>query len=297
MVCRIKNIILFIIIVGITMICLTMFFRLGSARTITVDDDGGADFSRIQHAIDNATKGDSIKVWEGIYQESIWVNNSIDLQGNASNKTIIDGNGSMYAIRILSENVNISGLTIIHSKRAIGIESSHVQILDNYFASNNTYGIEIFRSDEIVIINNEFRDCKGSGISITESKDISVDDNYFSDNGYGVSCDRVSKASMRDNYFEYHAMGIYLDFSENIIISNNGFFNTTRSGIFILEDHCEDIQIKNNEFGENRHDVRRYGRETENNQLSDLFTFYSIIIVISMIIAVFVIFLRKEKQI
>jgi len=284
-------------IIGFTLFMLFSGLGFVSGRTITVDDDGGADFSRIQPAIDNATNGDTINVWEGIYQGHIWVNNSIDLHGNASNNTIIDGNGSKYAILISSDYVNISGFNIIHSISGIGIESSHVQILDNNFLLHQNYGIEILGSDEIVIVKNEFRDCNGSGISITQGQDISISDNYFSDNGYGVTGKEVSESKIKNNHFEYHFIGIYLDFSENIKISNNGFFNNTRAGILIFEDNSDDIQIKDNAFGGNRYDVRRYGTETENSQLGDLFTFYSVIIVISMIIAVLVIFLRNEKSV
>ena len=40
-------------------------------RTITVDDDGPADFNNIQAAIDEANEGDTIVVAEGIYYENI----------------------------------------------------------------------------------------------------------------------------------------------------------------------------------------------------------------------------------
>ena len=35
------------------------------AKTITVDDSGGADYSSIQNAVNNATEGDTIRVFEG----------------------------------------------------------------------------------------------------------------------------------------------------------------------------------------------------------------------------------------
>jgi len=38
-----------------------------SGRVITVDDDGGADFSTIQAAIDDADEGDVVEVQPGTY--------------------------------------------------------------------------------------------------------------------------------------------------------------------------------------------------------------------------------------
>jgi hypothetical protein len=37
------------------------------ARTITVDDDGPADFNNIQAAINDANNGDTVVVADGIY--------------------------------------------------------------------------------------------------------------------------------------------------------------------------------------------------------------------------------------
>ena len=39
-------------------------------KTIYVDDDGGADYTKIQDAIDNASDGDTIFVYEGLYFEN-----------------------------------------------------------------------------------------------------------------------------------------------------------------------------------------------------------------------------------
>ena len=40
---------------------------LGQARIITVDDDGPADFSNIQAAIDDANDGDTVEIQPGTY--------------------------------------------------------------------------------------------------------------------------------------------------------------------------------------------------------------------------------------
>ncbi len=49
-------------------ICTCLFFVIPSqARTITVDDDGPADFNNIQAAIDDANDGDDIVIADGIY--------------------------------------------------------------------------------------------------------------------------------------------------------------------------------------------------------------------------------------
>lgn len=64
-----------------------------SGKTITVDDDGGADYENIQDAIDEAENGDTVRVHDGYYKENVVVNKSINLIGNGSENTTIDGMG------------------------------------------------------------------------------------------------------------------------------------------------------------------------------------------------------------
>ena len=60
-------------------------------RAITVNDDGGSDYLKIQDAIDNATSGETIYVWAGTYFENIIINKSVTIIGNGTINTTIDG--------------------------------------------------------------------------------------------------------------------------------------------------------------------------------------------------------------
>ena len=61
------------------------------AKTVTVDDDGGEDFTNIQDAIDFADEGDIVFVYSGTYYENVIINKSINLEGEDMDTTIIDG--------------------------------------------------------------------------------------------------------------------------------------------------------------------------------------------------------------
>ena len=74
---------------------LALTTQQSSAATITVDDDGPADYSKIQYAIDNATEGDTILVKEETYYENVLVNKTVSLIGDGSENTTIDGGGDM----------------------------------------------------------------------------------------------------------------------------------------------------------------------------------------------------------
>ena len=61
--------------------CLPTISSLQLPTTWYVDDDGGADFIRIQDAVDAASNGDTVYVYSGIYHESVNVSKSLILTG------------------------------------------------------------------------------------------------------------------------------------------------------------------------------------------------------------------------
>jgi len=66
-------------------------YELSSNDFIYVDDDGTADYTKIQDAIDNASDFDTIFVFSGTYYETLIINKSINLLGEDRENTIIDG--------------------------------------------------------------------------------------------------------------------------------------------------------------------------------------------------------------
>ena len=101
-----------LLLAGIVLCGILLFLSEGGeGRTITVDDDGEGDYTSIQDAIDNATDGDTIRVWEGVYYENVIVNKSVSVIGNGSG-VIVEGGGEnrASAVRITADLVNVSGL-------------------------------------------------------------------------------------------------------------------------------------------------------------------------------------------
>jgi len=112
-------------IIILSLITILLFIGTGSGKTITVDDDGEADYSIIQDAIDNASKGDTIRVFEGVYNENIIINKSLSIVGNGSKVTEINDANNKSVVMITTDWVNITGFLITdkdNSKGNYGIE-------------------------------------------------------------------------------------------------------------------------------------------------------------------------------
>ncbi len=85
-------------------------------RIWVVDDDGLADFSSIQDAINAASDNDTILVRSGIYHEGIHVyNKRLSLVGEDWRTTIIDGTGK-WAVAELLGPANMTGFTICNGE-------------------------------------------------------------------------------------------------------------------------------------------------------------------------------------
>ena len=62
---------------------------------------GPNNYTKIQDAIDNASDGDTVFVYDGTYYENIIINKSINLTGENKDTTIIDGNGMNMLLAIM----------------------------------------------------------------------------------------------------------------------------------------------------------------------------------------------------
>jgi hypothetical protein len=71
-----------------------------AARTLTVDDDGPADYRTIQAAIDAAAAGDVVSVAPGAYPENLRLKSGVAVVGSGSDVTVVDGGGRGPAARL-----------------------------------------------------------------------------------------------------------------------------------------------------------------------------------------------------
>ena len=179
-------------------------------NTITVDDDGDADYTSIQEAIDNANEGDTIYVHSGVYSEKLTISkNSLKIIGENKENTIINGAGDGFLVKITANDIEFTGFKFddIYGYAVNGVclrlsEASNNKIYNNIF-KEFTYSIEMVNSDSNIIKDNSLIGHNTQGT-------------------YGIYFIGDSDGNtVNNNYIENYLVGIRINGKEDLLEAEN----------------------------------------------------------------------------
>jgi len=210
-----------------------------------VGGSGPGNYSRIQDAIDNASDGDTVFVYSGMYCENINIPLTLCLIGENNTNTIIEGNETDVAVNITADYVNITGFCIQNSwGGGILIEARYATIAHNRF-TNNTYGIGInypyktqnkvpqalyafpsrdhkkySQNDYNTLMNNTVSNNEVGVIIFINSSNNTLINNSFSNTRTGVMIGRSSNNFLKNNTFVHSGLYVFNDTSANTFVNN-----------------------------------------------------------------------------
>ena len=200
-------------------------------NTLYVGGTGPGNYTTIQDAIDNASNGDTVFVYNGIYYENIVVGKSIDLIGEDKNNTIIDGAGIGCCLMGIAENIYISGFTfsnsgkddlalmffdgqytfidniISYNKRGIYCSDAKINVTKNII-SNNEWGIAFENLYHSNIIGNIIQNNSDFGIGLFNCFYSVIQGNQISNNNYGIKISSSWSNIVNENNITNNTIGI-----------------------------------------------------------------------------------------
>lgn len=231
---------------------------------------GGGDpsnYTKIQDAIDNASDGDTVYVYDDLspYMENIRINKQISVIGENKDTTIINGvTGQDHAVRISSKNVIINEFTI---KGESGGQDAIVVFplmelcnISNNIIKDSSYGILLqATSSKITISNNIVSNNNYQGILLQGSSRNIITDNIITENGdFGIALEVNSAQNwIINNTIENNFGGIELSGSSSQNnISSNKINNNNMEGILITGLLCSANEIIVNNISKNKYGIK-----------------------------------------
>ncbi|AKB32472.1 Cell surface protein [Methanosarcina siciliae HI350] len=264
---------------------LTFFFILGSvavstaAAVISVDSNGGENYSSIQEAIDNAQEGDTILVNPGIYKENVKVDKKISILANSSseapgkrtyvlgtvsdedvfyvnsNNVTIDGffisgvssGGEEYEVGIYLEgveNCSLSNNALIMNDVGISLAGAKGNYLVNNLVSLGYQGIALENSEENTLLGNLVL-TNDKGILLYNSANNTLMNNTADSNMKGLSLETSDMNSLMSNTISKNEYGIFSLMSESNVLFNNSLY---LNGVGLYFNDSSDNTVYMNDF-------------------------------------------------
>lgn len=192
------------------------------SKTITVC--ATCPVKSIQEAVLQAEEGDTVLVKKGIYKEAnIKIDKGITLIGE--NLPTIDGEEKGEIITIGADNVTLDGFKIINVGLSYTTDYASVRVVNssgftiqNLVLEKLFFGIYLQKSNNGKVLNNKVR-----GEAVTEFN-----------SGNAIHLWQCKNVEVIGNDVRKVRDGIYLEFSDNITITNNLSKNNVRYGLHFM---------------------------------------------------------------
>jgi parallel beta-helix repeat protein len=215
---------------------------------ITVDDSGGANYTSIQDAVNNANDGAKILVYTGTYTENVNVAKQLVIKsesGNPDDTVVLAADPGDHVFYVTADNVIISGFGVTGSNNhGIYLEEVEGCVVANNIVSNNRYGIGMENSDHNDLSNNTANANEWEGIILRHSRYNILSNNNVFENKVGINVLHSSQYNeVSNNTASNNSVGIEQALSDNNNLTGN-VISKNRYGIFLYK--CNSNEITGN---------------------------------------------------
>jgi len=188
-------------------------------------------YSQIQAAIDNASSGTSIVVYEGVYNERVVLKPGIELVGTGN--VVINGNGVLNVV-VGADNAIIRNFVIQNGVYGIECRETSPRIINNKIINNSSGGIYV-RSASPVVRRNVIYDNEGSGIYIDFETASLIHNNFIFGNAhFGIGINQGNPSVINNTIVGNGGAGVWFNGNsplvQNNIITENGQYGVQDQG-------------------------------------------------------------------
>jgi parallel beta-helix repeat protein len=199
-------------------------------------------YRSIQKAIDLAQDGDTIYIFEGVYNESLQINKQLSIVGLDRKNTTISKNidGYRYMIEITSDYVTLEDLNISdingHIRTALlHITSDYVRLTGIRITQGKRWGVFLDHSNDNTIGYSTIDNMTETGIHAEYSNNNVLSSNKFNHiDGTCMDFSNTDSCIIFNNTIKNSSIGIKVNQGRNFNISNNTIRNCSLDAIHLF---------------------------------------------------------------
>lgn len=213
-----------------------------SGEILYVGGVGPNNYSKIQDAIDNASDGDTVFVYNGTYYENVVLHKRINLIGEDRNATIINGIGGSHAVNITAEWCNLSGFTLTNATDGVRIGANHTNV-SNCHATENDYGIHLANAENNTVYNctADYNGYHGIFLNNSNTNNISRC-NASNNTQHGIYVDPSYRVIIwKTRTYHNNWCGIYAYRSPYLRAYRGWSYYNGQSGVYLVDSSYYDI--------------------------------------------------------
>lgn len=233
--------------------------------------DQSAPFKTLSKALQQAQADTTIQLAAGTYNATsgeifpLQVPSGVKLVGNEGNKgsgIVIEGNGEYISPTLAKQNITllledtteVRGVTVTNKATrgtGIWIESTDPTITNCTFTECDREGVLATGTAKPNVIDNNFINNGGNGISFTKKAQGEIKDNTCKGAGYGISIDGNATPRIVDNIISENRFGIGVSEDSKPILRNNTIEDNEEYGIAVTGNAEPDLGKSQDDPGNN----------------------------------------------
>ncbi|MEQ8996281.1 MAG: S-layer homology domain-containing protein [Coleofasciculus sp. B1-GNL1-01] len=233
--------------------------------------DQSAPFKTLSKALQQAQADTTIQLAAGTYNATsgeifpLQVPSGVKLVGNEQNKgdgIVIEGNGEYISPTLAQQNITllledtteVRGVTVTNKATrgtGIWIESTDPTITNCTFTQCDREGVLATGTAKPNVVDNDFIDNGGNGISFTKEAQGEIKDNTCKGAGYGISIDGEATPRVVDNLISENRFGVGVSEDSKPILRNNTIEDNEEYGIAVTGNGEPDLGKSQDDPGNN----------------------------------------------
>jgi len=232
----------------------------------------GERFIKIQDALNKTVFGDIVRVWAGIYNETLTIRNGTKIIGNGSGQTIIKGGKDGHIVKIVDDDCSVEKIGIMAAKEntynhGILVESDNNVINGCYINVSSVYtdGIYFKKANSNSVLSSTVEH-NSKAIYVRYSDNNSIINTNMINNYHGLFLSESDNNLISFCNIFNNSIGVTISRSDRNEFNNSNIYSNSFYGIF-LEVAASKNRIMVNNFKDNHQFAAYLTQSTDNNSL------------------------------